>query len=231
MASMQKPSKCASAPEAFNYDGVEPELAKFLRNRARLIKSQVRQQTRSIIETGAILQDVKARLEHGSFTVWVQAELGCSLRTAENYMRAAEFANGKNEIVSRLPPATVYALAAPSTPDEVKSKVMGALETGKDIDVRTIESQIRRAREGKGSRKDLEPKPVGGDAMAQVRATMGEVAAILGGALSGEAYRRVGELLTGPAIVNHPTHFVRVLKEIFVTSKSNRSRSGVGGVQ
>jgi len=39
-------------------------------------------------------------------------------------MAAAEWAAGKTEIVSVLQPTTVYALAAPSTPDTVKADLL-----------------------------------------------------------------------------------------------------------
>ena len=42
------------------------------------------------------------------------------MRSAQNYMRAAEFAEGKHETVSLLEPAAVYKLVAKSTKRAVK---------------------------------------------------------------------------------------------------------------
>ena len=64
-------------------------------------------------------------------------------------MAAAEWAAGKTEIVSVLQPTTVYALAAPSTPDTVKADLLERLENGEDITDREVKQLIARAKEGK----------------------------------------------------------------------------------
>ena len=51
-------------------------------------------------------------------------------RTAQRFMRAAEWAEGKNDIVSHLTPTTVYMLSAKSTPEGVYEQVVERLERG-----------------------------------------------------------------------------------------------------
>ncbi|UGB28689.1 DUF3102 domain-containing protein (plasmid) [Methylorubrum sp. B1-46] len=65
---------------------------------------------------------MKELLGHGNFLPWIKDEFGMSDRTALNFMRVAE--RFKSEIVSDLPPTVLYALAAPSTPDEVKDEII-----------------------------------------------------------------------------------------------------------
>ena len=80
--------------------------------------------TATVIELGRELIDVKARLPHGQFGPWVEAECGFTIRTAENYIKAAKFVVGKNETaVSHLAPAVVYQLAAKSAPAALVDRV------------------------------------------------------------------------------------------------------------
>ena len=72
-----------------------------------------------IIEIGRDLIAVKDRLPHGDFMRWMEAEFGMTDRTDRNFMRVADRFPGKSETVSDLTATVLYALAAPSTPDEV----------------------------------------------------------------------------------------------------------------
>lgn len=196
----------------FDYSGLRPDLAALLKSSANSIKTHIGQQTRSILETGVILLDAKSRLGHGLFTRWVQQEIGCTLRTAENYMRTATLFSGKSEIVSHLPPTTVYALAAVSTPPEVRTTVIAALESGKDIDAQAIESEIRAARGEKPASNKTEM-----DLAAQT-SVLRKVASILREALTDEAYRDVCSLLTCRAVLKNPAMLVRTLKDTFANN-------------
>src|SRR5438270_10357528 len=62
-----------------------------------------------IIDVGKDLLQVKARLEHGQFIEWVERECGINKRTAQRMMVAAEWAEGKGDIVTLLPPSVLYA--------------------------------------------------------------------------------------------------------------------------
>ena len=95
------------------------------------------------IEAGCHLRWVKQRLPHGQFGAWLRAELGMSERTAQNWMRVATTFEGKYETVSDLPQATVYRLAAKSTPDAVREEVASASEQGQRPDASTIEAMVR----------------------------------------------------------------------------------------
>ena len=78
----------------------------------------------SIRDLGALLREAKALLPHGKFEGWARRELGVSLRSAENYMAASAFLEGKPETVSHLPPSVIYKLAAPSAPPELVADVV-----------------------------------------------------------------------------------------------------------
>jgi Protein of unknown function (DUF3102) len=117
----------------FNYAALDPDIASAAKEAAGRIRNILSQTTAGIIEAGGRLKAIKDRLPHGQFTKWLAAEFGMSDRTARLYMNAAEWAAGKAETVSVLQPTTVYALAAPSTPDTVKVGVLKRLESGEAI--------------------------------------------------------------------------------------------------
>ena len=86
----------------FDYANVDQDSARILKAQAQRIKREVGDQTRSILATGALLIEVKPRLPHGLFSLWVTHEIGVTVRTAENYVRAASLASGcESEMISR----------------------------------------------------------------------------------------------------------------------------------
>lgn len=141
---------------AFNYDLVAEDYQATLMAAAERIKFRFRQQTADMFAIGHDLLKIKSELEHGLFLDWIKAEFGFSVRTAQRYMRAAEFAGNKCDTVSYLPQALVYALADETTPDEIKTEVRADLEAGKPVDVKAVKGRIKDARWHR--RKDQEQK-------------------------------------------------------------------------
>ncbi|WP_313193708.1 DUF3102 domain-containing protein [Shinella zoogloeoides] len=93
------------------------------------------------IDTGKDLLQAKAMLKHGEFGPWLKANFGWTAKTAQNYMNAASLAE-KHPAVANLKPAAVAALAAPSTPDVVKSEVIADLEKGNVPTPKEIKAKI-----------------------------------------------------------------------------------------
>ncbi len=110
------------------------------------MRSAVGCTTAAIIAIGVELASVKTRLEHGTFTLWVEAECGFTMRTAENYIRVATFAADKNEMVSVLPPATLYKIAAESAPSDVVGEVLTSLNTGNPLSAVVIDDMLYNVR-------------------------------------------------------------------------------------
>ncbi len=94
------------------------------------IKDRLTRQVADIIETGRDLIEVKYKLEHGKFAGWLDNEFGMAVRTAQRFMRASEWAQDKNDIVSYLTPTTIYMISAKSAPEGVHEKVVERLEKG-----------------------------------------------------------------------------------------------------
>src|SRR5262245_17816765 len=117
-------------PESFDYSRLAPELVADLRQHAARIRERTRITTATIIEIGKELLAAKQHLAHGQFKDWINAECGCTVRTAQNYLRAAKLAEAKGETVSLLPPRIVYQLTAKSTPPELTDPVLNLAATG-----------------------------------------------------------------------------------------------------
>ncbi len=113
-----------------------------------------------IIEIGRTLLRVKETVGHGHFLPWLRGEFDWTERTAQNFMSAAERFGPNPKCVSHLPLATVYRLAAPGTPDDLREKIIARLEGGEAVKPDEIASQITDARRAaQRERKEAKKSP------------------------------------------------------------------------
>jgi hypothetical protein len=138
----------------FDFEAVAPDVAAALRKQGARILERISSTTDAIVQIGRDLLAVKDHLDHGLFEKWLRAELRMVPRTAQRYMRAAAFAEGKNDNVSLFAPATLYLLAAKSTPPEIVNDVLDRARNGDviaDVDVREMvdEARCQRRREAR----------------------------------------------------------------------------------
>jgi len=136
------PAMTEVVPKVFDYASLSAGLTENLHKAADTIRVLLRQQQRAIIETGRGLLTVREELKHGQFLRWIEAEFQMTNRTAQRYMSVARLVGGKIDTVSHLTPNTLYQLAAPSTPDPVKVRVMTELGSGKVLDDQDVKSMI-----------------------------------------------------------------------------------------
>jgi Protein of unknown function (DUF3102) len=149
---------------AFDYDTIAADLAEDLRSDAERIRERITKSMSDLIEIGRDLNAVKARLAHGQFLQWVEAEIGIHRRTAQRYMQVADLAEAKGDMVSFLTPGAAYRLSAKSTPPEVVTTVMRRIEAGEVLSDKAIDSLVREKKgrqkdEQRGPRKKLEQDP------------------------------------------------------------------------
>jgi len=123
----------------FDYDCVTSSVAKFLKGQADRIK---RHCVTSIIQIGKALLEAKRHLSHGEFVHWVESEAGIPARTAQAYMRVANWASSKDSMVAQLAPSTLYLLSASSTPKEFVSDVLGRIRAGESIPPSVLRRQL-----------------------------------------------------------------------------------------
>ena len=89
-----------------------------IRQRAATIRRHAQTAAASIVEICRELIAAKRVLGHGRFTAWVGAECGFSIRTAQNYMKAAKLV-AKYASLALLPPGVLeidLAAEYPSSP-------------------------------------------------------------------------------------------------------------------
>jgi hypothetical protein len=135
-------------PRAFDYDALPVNDREYVRHLACTIRSAVKTTVDCIQRVGESLACVKKRIGHGHLSGFVEVECGFSLRTAENYIRAAEFIS-RNATVAILPAAAIYKLSARSTPREIVSQVVDRIKSGNpptpsEIDVALSHHRRRR---------------------------------------------------------------------------------------
>lgn len=118
---------------SFDYSSLDTETAQFVQQQTSEIKGLFRQSIENILRIGQNLLQVKERLPHGQWLTWLEAEFGWTVRTARNYMQAAE--EFKWETVSDLNIAAkaLYLLASPSTPDEARDEAIARALAGEKI--------------------------------------------------------------------------------------------------
>jgi hypothetical protein len=131
---------------SFDYASVSSSIAEDLRKQAARIRSRIAQTTADMIETGRDLIAAKQHIDHGQFTAWIEAELGITSRTAQRYMQAAEWAEGKNDIMSLLAPTVVCRLAAKSTPSKVVDDVIARSRAGELMPDKLVAEMISGAK-------------------------------------------------------------------------------------
>jgi flagellar biosynthesis GTPase FlhF len=135
-----------SSPVPFDYSPLPAEHAKLASEAAAVIKTSHKQIGGYIFAIGQKLTAVKEVMDHGQFGTWLAAEFQWTDRTARNYMAVWATFGDKSETISDLPPATIYALAAPSTPAAVRERVVERLEAGERIAPAAVNGMIREAR-------------------------------------------------------------------------------------
>ncbi len=134
----------------FNYSDLSATEAAELEAVTARIKDRLTRQVSDIIETGRDLIEVKSKLQHGQFEAWLNLSFNMTMRTAQKYMRAAEWMADKSELGSYLTPTTVYMLSAKSTPEGVHEQVVERLEKGLPAEPEYVRHVVQEARIKKG---------------------------------------------------------------------------------
>jgi hypothetical protein len=119
----------------------------FLREAADLIRSRMSRSAEDIVEIGRKLIVVKDRIGHGNFLPWIDLEFGMSDQSAANFMNVARRFGDQIPKGLEFRPAVLYALAAPSTPEEIRTEITERAKAGEKVtaaDVRAIKTGRRR---------------------------------------------------------------------------------------
>ena len=132
----------ATTELAYDYDQLSASVREDVRRSAIAIKPRLKRAAEDIFVIGKELVAVKNSLPYGQYGVWLDVEFGLSERMAQRFVTVFDRLGGKAEILSDLPPTTLYLLAAPSTPDEVIFRIEKKLASGEPIRVKTVQEAM-----------------------------------------------------------------------------------------
>jgi hypothetical protein len=119
--------------EVFDYTILDAEISHFVQQQTDEIRALFKRTAQGIVEIGQKLISVKQRLGHGRFLDWLQAEFEWTERTAQQFMNVARSFKNENFSNLQLAPSALYILAAPSTPQAVRSEALARAKAGEPI--------------------------------------------------------------------------------------------------
>lgn len=220
----EETARLAAGGSRFDYHCMSSSVVTFLRGQADRIK---RHCVTSIIQIGKALLEAKHHLSHGEFLVWVEAEVGLPVRTAQAYMRVASWASSKGATVAHLAPSVLYVLSASSTPENFTADILSRVEAGEHIAPSILRRELQATRRIRppgvdGVQKStprIQPETSKHLSVAAAGNTSGnamsELVAILARGLSETDFAQVRDITTNDAVLSDP-QFAKSLKYAFL---------------
>jgi hypothetical protein len=208
----------------FDYESVPKSVATFLKGESERIR---RQYTTSIVQIGKALLGAKRYLSHGSFIAWVEAEIGMPARTAQAYMRVAQWATDKSASVAHLPPAALYLLSASSTPPEFVRQITDRVEAGEKIALAEVRSALRdyRGTVANKLRQDQSPEQLASLAgQMDVTASLEAAVMIIARGLSTADFLQVKSAFTHQYLTEDP-NFANYVSTLFSKVKTTATQA------
>lgn len=122
--------------------GLTNDTAKTLERRAARIITLGRQ---TILEIGVELLAAREEAQHNTWLKFLD-RAGIEERTAQNYMNVAKRFADKPEIISALPPTSLYALAAPNADPALVGEIIAEVTDGARLKVEEVKHRLNPAR-------------------------------------------------------------------------------------
>ncbi|MEM8779596.1 MAG: diguanylate cyclase [Cyanobacteria bacterium P01_G01_bin.49] len=97
------------------------------------IKKRISRCAQDIIEIGNNLSQIKQQLQHGQFRAWLKTEFDWSVSTANKFMQVSRQFKPTDLEEIEIAPSALYILAAPSTPETVRTQALSQAKQGKRI--------------------------------------------------------------------------------------------------
>jgi hypothetical protein len=192
----------------FDYETVPSSVAKFLVGQADRIR---RQCATSSIQIGKALLEAKHHLSHGGFLRWVECEAGLPVRTAQAYMRVANWTLDKGATVAHLSPSVLYLLSTTGVPEEFVADILIRAEAGEKVAPSVLREELKTFRINEQLKRFGAPQAsdddLNWDSVATESETGGAVAqlvAILVHGLSAADFARVRDIVTSNSVLSDP---------------------------
>lgn len=207
---MQDPANTNLDSSCFDYNDTPPSVANFLKGQADRIR---RYTAKCIITIGKDLLAAKHYLSHGAFIRWVESEVGIPARTAQGYMKVAEWAADKHADVTQLPPSVLYILSRSKTPKEFADNIFKRLEAGEHIALADLRGELRMLLANRDGSPMVEARSESPDNDAEPeimepgitgQPSLKEAVAIMMRNLRREDFVRVREILTNDGLICRP---------------------------
>lgn len=131
------------AQSGFDWQALEPDVRRHVQDATEHLHTLERRTSESIIEIGQTLIDVKARLGHGEFLPWLDAEFGWSWKTANRFMTVADaFKLDNLSNIEQFAPSALYALASGNVPEDVREGFIAKAEAGQRVTHKAVRMAI-----------------------------------------------------------------------------------------
>ncbi|MDF5720158.1 MAG: DUF3102 domain-containing protein [Rhizonema sp. PD37] len=146
----------------FEYSFLEAQTRKIVLQRTNEIKVLMRRTAQDIIDIGQRLIEVKQHLEHGNFRNWLKFEFNWSVSAATKFMQVALQFKCIKLTHLNLTASTLYLIAAPSTPEQVRKEVIERASNGENISynkAKAIVSQRKKTKKKAVESKTASLKP------------------------------------------------------------------------
>ncbi len=117
----------------FDYSFLDRKTSDFVQKKASEIKRLLRRTAQDIFDIGQYLIEVKEQLPYGKFNAWIKTEFGWSKSMALRFMRVATRFRSANLAQIEIVHSALYALAAPSTPEEATLEAIERASEGEKI--------------------------------------------------------------------------------------------------
>ncbi|ACB52027.1 hypothetical protein cce_2679 [Crocosphaera subtropica ATCC 51142] len=117
----------------FNYQELNPQMRHEVQELTLDIKNRLRRCAQDIYIIGDNLCKIKEQLQHGQFRTWLKAEFDWSVSAANKFMQVSQQFQLNDLETVEISPSALYILAAPSTPQEVRTQALDTAKQGQTI--------------------------------------------------------------------------------------------------
>ena len=129
----------------FEYSTLPPQQRVFIQKITTEIKESLRKTVRTVWETGKKLAEVRSQVEASQFNLWLKSEFDWSRRTAYNFISVyeafPEFSSA-NFAQLNISISALYLLAAPSTHQVIREKIIDQALSGEYVSYKDIQKTI-----------------------------------------------------------------------------------------
>lgn len=134
-------------PASFDYTALDSEARIVVKQKTQEIRDRVKTAAEHIIGIGVRLIAVKEHLPHGQFLPWLKSEFEWSESAAVKMMQVGKQFKSVSFTDLTVAPSALYLLAAPSTPDDVRSEFVKKAKAGKPVTHAEVKKAIAEKRE------------------------------------------------------------------------------------